>query len=230
MARVADYTTLGLAVVGYMKRSDVGSSANLDWLIQEAEEEMNARLRVRRMLTTVTPTVSSAGVVTLPTSYGGWKRFQTRDGTSEWDLDLKSAEETTEVTSLYTAPTGKPGALITNGATSQILPYTDGAYTYAGLYYSLIPALTTSATTNWVITNFPMAYLYGCLAAARGLVSDDQPVMASRFDSWARRFDRAVKRIEAADAKDLDARTNALLDPNTSLFSRRGKSNIQADA
>jgi hypothetical protein len=63
MARITTYATLATAVQTYMgNRTDVGvASGNLDYLCSEAEEEMNARLRVRRMLTTVTPTVSSAG-------------------------------------------------------------------------------------------------------------------------------------------------------------------------
>lgn len=189
---------------------------------------MNARLRVRRMLTTVTPTVSSAGVVTLPTDFGGWVRFRVSDGTSIWDLDLVASEQTTEVLP-YSTITGVPKALITNGATSQILPYTDAVYTFSGLYYGLIPALTSVATTNWVITNFPNAYLYGCLTAARGLVQDDSPTFAARFDRWEKRFAHAIDRIIAANANDYDARKSAVALPDTSMFGGSNRSNIQAD-
>src|SRR4051812_12156435 len=106
MARVTDYASLATAVQAYLGgRTDVGVvSGNLDYLISEAEEEMNTQLRTRRGLTAITPTVSSAGVVTLPTDFGGWKRFQCRDGTREWDLDLVAAEVTTDYASLYNSP------------------------------------------------------------------------------------------------------------------------------
>lgn len=224
MTQVTNYTSLATGIQSYLQRDDVGvGSGNLDYLIQEVEQELNARLRVRRMLTVVTPTVSAAGVVTLPSDFGGWKRFQVRDGAREWDLDLKSAEQTTDVFSLYTS-TGIPEALITNGANSQIWPFTASVYTFAALYYSRVPQLTSGAATNWVITNFPMVYLYGCLAAAQGMVKDD-----ARFPVWAARFARGVEAIEDEDSKDLDARSNTILSPDTSLFTGRGVYNVLAD-
>lgn len=223
MARVTDYASLSTALTGYLHRADI-VTAGVDYFIQEVEEEVNSRVRVRRMLTTVTPTVSAAGVVTLPSDFGGWKRFQVRDGAREWDLELKSAEETTDVSSLYTS-TGVPQALITNGATSQIWPFTNGTYTFAGLYYAQVPALTSGATTNWLITNFPMVYLYGCLAAARAFAQDDP-----RFPVWVQRADRAIRHITMADAKDLDARSNAIASPDTSLFRGSGSYDVLSDS
>lgn len=225
MARVTNYSTLATAVQAYLAQTDVGVSAgNLDYLCAEVEQELNARLRVRHQLTAITPTVSSAGVVTLPTGFLGWARFQVRDGTVEWDLDLKAAESTTEVSSLY-QDTGVPRALITNGATSQIWPYTDGVYTFRGLHFLKVPELSSGAATNWVITNYPMAYVYGCLAAARGFVMDDE---TGRFAMWAKRFDRVVAQIQRESAKDTDARKNATLGMDTSLFGSRMRSNIEA--
>lgn len=234
MAAVSSYGTLAQAVAVYAARSDLGvSGGNLDWFVSEAEQEMNARLRVRRMLTAVTPTVSSAGVVTLPTTFGGWKRFTVRDGSNEWDLELASAEQKPEVFSLY-GGTGVPRALVTEGATSQIWPYTDLIYTFAGLYYSRIPALTSSASTNWVVTNFPNAYLYGCLAAAcRYAIGSANPEQAAKLDAqerkWMVQFDRVIEQIRREDAKDLDARTHATMEMNTTLFGGGPKSNIESD-
>jgi hypothetical protein len=144
-------------------------------------------------------------------------------------LDLKAAEQLTDVSSLYTS-SGVPQALITLGATSQIWPFTNGANTFAGLYFASIPQLTSVVTTNWVITKYPTAYLYGCLAAAAGLVQDVQPAQAARFDTWRRMFSRAIDRIQREDAKDLDARSNVTLDANTSLFSGGSSYNVIADA
>lgn len=230
MARVTTYATLATAVQDYLALTSVGvASGNLDYLCSEAEEEMNARLRVRRMLTTVTPTISSAGVVTLPTDFGGWVRFQVSDGASVWDLAIGAPEQTTEVMPFATI-SGRPTTIITKGSTSQILPYTDAVYTFSALYYGRIPALTAAATTNWVITNFPNAYVYGCLMAARGYVQDDSPTFAARFDRWEKRFAHAIDRIIAEDAADYDARTHATLDADTALFRGGERSNIQADA
>lgn len=230
MARVSSYSTLATAVQAYLHRADVGVSAgNLDFLCAEAEQEMNARLRVRRMRTVVTPTVSSSGVVTLPTDFAGWKRFSVRNGSQEWDLDLKDAEEVPNVSMLY-GGTGEPEALITVGSTSQVWPFTNGVYTFAGLYFAKIPELTVGAPTNWVITNYPMAYLYGCLAAAQMYVKDDKPAMASRFEMWGKRFDRVLTQIDRDNAKEIDSRTNATLVADTSLFAKRGHYHVMSDS
>src|SRR5258706_1900285 len=154
MAAITSYTTLAPVVQSYLASAAYAvPGQSLDWYIAEAEQEMNARLRVRRMLTSVTPTVSSAGVVTLPTDYGGWKRFTTRDGTSEWDLALASAQQKPDIQPVYGAAS-RPLSLVTVGLTSQIWPYTDGAYTFVGRYYGRIPNLTYPAPTNWILTNF----------------------------------------------------------------------------
>jgi hypothetical protein len=144
MARITDYTSLGTALQAYTGSTVFSTSGgNFDYMLSEAEEEMNSRLRVRRMLTSVTPTVGSTGIVTLPSDFAGWKRFQVRDGVTEWDLNLIAADQTTDVTQVYSQPNGTPRALITNGATSQILPYINGSYTFVGLYYAKIPQLTS---------------------------------------------------------------------------------------
>lgn len=228
MAGISSYSTLATALQDYLARSNVGvASGNIDYFIQETEQEMNARLRVRRMLTSVTPTVSAAGVVTLPSDFGGWKRFQVRQSGVEWDLALKSAEETTQVSDLYTS-SGTPRALITNGATSQIWPFTVSLFTYAGLYYARIPALTASATTNWVVTNFPTAYLSGCLAAAYRYMQD-LPDAMSHAASWDARFGKVIEQIKAEDSRDLDARSVTVLTPDTTMFGGSKLHNIQSD-
>jgi hypothetical protein len=234
VAAVSDYTTLASALQEYLYTAALAvPGRNLDYLISEVEQEMNARLRVRRMLTSITPTVSSAGVVTLPTGFGGWKRFTARDGTNEWDLELVSAEAKPEIMAIY-GSSGMPRALVTIGATSQIWPYTDGAYTFAGLHFTRIPALTASATTNWVVTNFPNAYLYGCMAAAcrMGIGGADVamiPKLQAQEATYSRLFDRMIAGIQREDAIDLDARTHATLEPDTTLFGRSSH-NITTDS
>lgn len=230
MPSINSYGTLATAVQAYLSRNDVGvASGNLDYLIYEAEAELNSRLRVRRMLTAVTPTVSSTGVVTMPSFFGGWKRFQARDGTNEWDLDLLAPELTTEVSSLYASSTGRPRALI-QGDSARIWPFTNGAYTYAALYYARIESLTVANPSNWLVLAFPMAYLYGCLAAARGFSKNDTPRGASRFDLWQKRFEDAIRQIQREDRLDHDARNSAVLNPDTSLFSGRSAYNVISDS
>lgn len=214
------YAELVTAVSDYSKRADI-VAATVDYLITEAEEEMNARLRVRRQLTALTPTVSSSGAVTIPSDWRGWKRFLARDGSQSWALDMLDIEQQFELDST-TSGTGIPQAIVMDGSAGQIWPYTDGTYTFRALYFAGIPNLTSGAPTNWLLTRYPMAYVYGCLAALSAFTIDD-----ARVPQWQAAFSRAIDRINDEDARERDSRTSQTLTPNTNLFGGGWRSNIE---
>lgn len=222
MSKPSTYNELVTSVGDYLKRTDL-TSGFVDYFITEAEAEMNARLRTRRQLTALTPTVSSAGVVTIPSDWAGWKRFSARDSTNAWDLDILDAEQQYDLDSAY-GTAGIPKAIIAGEGNYQIWPYTDITYTYRALYYKAIPNLTSSASTNWLLTKHPTVYLYGVLAASRAYVRDDQ-----RVPLWQSMFQRAMDRVIEEDALERDSRTSQALVPNTRLFAGPYISNIQTD-
>lgn len=222
MSKPSTYTELVTAIADYTKRTDL-TSTYADYFITEAEAEMNARLRTRRQLTALTPTVSSAGAVTIPSDWAGWKRFTCRDSSTAWDLDILDVEQQYDLDDAYTA-SGTPRAIVHQGSTFQVWPYTDGAYTFRAIYYAVVPNLTSGAPTNWLLTRHPTAYLYGCLAATKAYVRDDP-----RIATWQSMFTRAVDRIMEEDAQEKDSRTSVALVPNTVMFSGRGRPNIEAD-
>ncbi len=45
-------------------------------------------------------------------------------------------------------------------------------------YYQTIPALSVGNTANWLLTTYPDAYLYGCLAALYNYLRDDDQAAA----------------------------------------------------
>lgn len=214
---LANYTDLLAAVREYLHRSTDITDAILGYWINEVEAEANARLRVRRMLTSVVPTVSAAGVVTLPADFGGWKRFVVFNGSNAWDLKLKDAEARYDDYSAYGA-SGVPYGLYTEGSTSQIWPFTNAIYTFAALYYARIPNLTSAAPTNWLMTNFPMVYLHGCIAAAKGWNHSDSPKGGSKLNVWQERFFAALDQVEEEDARDRAANTREKMEMDTTLF------------
>lgn len=223
MARITSYATLATAVQDYLARDNVGVSAgNLDYLVGEVEEELNAILRVQRMLTSVTPTISSLGVVTLPADFLGWARFVARQGDTEWDLTPAAAEEQASISPLYGTP-GRPRSIIQSiDGAGKIFPYTDGVYTFTALYYARIPQLTSGGSANWVITSYPSVYLYGCLAAAAGYSMDDD-------SAWSRKFREGIQRIQREDKMARDARKGARLKPDTPMFGSAVPYDVIAD-
>lgn len=218
----ASYTELVTMVQDYIHRPSI-TSGLVDYFITEAEAEMNARLRTRRQLTALTPTISSTGAVTIPDDFGGWKQFTARDGSTAWDLDILTSESQWDIDDAY-GGTGKPQAVVARGSTHQVWPYEDTTYTYRTLYYARIPNLTSGAPTNWVILNHPSCYMYGVLAASRGFIQDD-----ARLGQFSALFSRAIDRVIEEEGLEKDVRSNAILRPNTSMFSGYGGSNIETD-
>ena len=59
----------------------------------------------------------------------------------------------------------------------------DQAYTFEVQHYAKVTAISSSNTTNTLLTNYPSIYLYGCLGHA-AMWADDQPKAATYFDMF----------------------------------------------
>jgi hypothetical protein len=90
------------------------------------------------------------------------------DYVNEEELDELQTEGLTGTPRYYT---------IINGE-FQILPAPSSSVTYALRYYASIPALAT-ASTNWLLTRSPDAYLYGALTHTAPYLKDDD-----RLTTW----------------------------------------------
>lgn len=65
---------------------------------------------------------------------------------------------------------------------------------YRLLYHKGVPALSDSATTNWLLTREPGAYLYGALIEASPYVADD-----ARTVLWATQYKAIIDRMLGED-------------------------------
>lgn len=66
----------------------------------------------------------------------------------------------------------------------------DSAYAYELSYYAGVPALTSLATTNYVITNYPNVYLSGCLFHLNRFIKDEQQAQI-----WLQQYKEGVYAI-----------------------------------
>jgi hypothetical protein len=142
-------------------------------------------LRTREMLET-TVLEASYGVCTLPTDYLDYKTV-THLGTRR--VPLKQIAQGAADDAYGACPTGIPQAFVVNGDQLRIYPfetnelfvvYLDGNPVYLDgqvvtteapdggsqvelVYYQAIPHLSSSATTNWLLTKKPDIYLHAGL-------------------------------------------------------------------
>ncbi len=84
-----------------------------------------------------------------------------------------------------------PAAFFTiEGLSLLVRPIDDGSSVQL-LYYTKIPALSDSATTNWLLTAHPDLYLFASLVEASMFGVNDE-----RAALWKGRRDEAVEEIE----------------------------------
>jgi hypothetical protein len=124
------------------------------------EAAANRRLRVRQMETSTDLTTSS-GDVAVPTDYLVW-RTVLHTGTNPYiELDYVHPAY---LNSTWTE--GAEGKIFTiEGSTFKARPIDDTADIYEFHYYQKIPTIADSsdAATNWLLTAYPDAYIYGVL-------------------------------------------------------------------
>lgn len=194
---ITTYAELITAVDDWTHRSDI-SSKTPDFIALCENRLYNGGfgsnpLRVSAMQNQDTGT-SSSQVITLPTGYLETIRLSVTSGGLNYPLEyiepntFSVYENTAGVPLFYTSINGS-----IKTAPSNDLPYTHD-------YYKKFDALTASATTNWIITNAPHLYLYGCLYEAYKYINDE-----SRANDYMAQFANAIEGLNKSEAKKFQA-------------------------
>lgn len=149
------------------------------------EAVANRRLRVRQQETSTTLTPSS-GDASLPSDYLSWRSVLS---------GADSGRELQYVTPVYmnlrysSSDTDVPSVFTIVGSTLKIRPIDSSDLTL--VYYAKVPALSDSATTNWLLTAHPDLYLFGSLVEAEVFGVNDE-----RLSMWKARRDEIFTEIE----------------------------------
>jgi len=107
------------------------------------------------------------------------------------------------------------------GGEFQIFPLTDKAYTAELTYIQRLAAV--SSATNWILTDYPDAYLYGALVQSAPYLRDD-----ARTAMWGTLFTAALDDICNTDPMPADKSTLRTEFPQIS-WGVRGRYNINTD-
>jgi hypothetical protein len=173
---LANYSDLKSAIASWTARSDL--TTQLDDFIDMAEAEFNRTLRTEQMITETTLTLSSTSAsVNLPSDFLEIDSISFTDSPKEINfLARKSLQDQ------YAAQTtGRPRvyslrASSTSAGVQRMIfgPAPDGAYTLTISYYQKVPGLSTSNTTNWLMTKEPEAYLFCSLSKGLSFIQDTE--------------------------------------------------------
>lgn len=152
------YTELVANITAFLDRQDL--SAVAPTFIALAEERFNRTLRLNALTAQTTLTVLAGNSsVALPADY--------REGRALAGADYETWQQVTPERLAELKSFGDQDTCFSIFGGSLQIPYevdADKALTLT--YWTKIPALTVSNTTNWLSLNHPGVYLWACLAEA----------------------------------------------------------------
>ena len=189
---ISTYSELNTAVANWLDRDDL--TDRIPEFIALCEARFNRLLRIRAMEYKQTAsTVAGQRNLALPTGF-----IQMRNLQINASPIVPMQYVTPEIYDrLYgSASTGTPQMYTIIADEIQLGPTPASVQTIEMLFYKKFDALTALATTNWMITNAPDVYLYGCLLEAEPFIMNDP-----RVQLWATAFKQAITDMQEQDNK-----------------------------
>lgn len=183
---ITTYAELQSSIADWLLRDDLTSV--IPTFISLAEAKFNRRIRDYRMVKRATAEVDTA-YFAIPSDWQENIRFQlntTPIVTLEYVTPDQAAEE-----KRLSVSAGKPAFFTMIGDQFQIVPAPDSTYDAELTYYSKIPALSGSNTSNWLLEKAPDMYLYGALMEAAPYLDDD-----ARIQVWGGLLEQAFEALQ----------------------------------
>jgi hypothetical protein len=181
---ITTYAELKTAVENWLAHTLF--TARVPEFIAIFEATANRRLRTRWQEGTASLTPGSDGTVALPSDYLALRRAT---WTGSKRVELEYVHPTYFQSAYPTRPQGTPTIFTIEGSTLKVMPLDATAVELD--YYAKVPALSDSATTNWLLTAHPDLYLFGAMVEAELFGVNDE-----RAPLWKARRDEIFSEIE----------------------------------
>lgn len=181
------YAELKQQIQDYVQSSETTFLANLDTIINLAEQRINRDAKSPDSRASSTGTVSSQTITTPSDFVIPLSLFVNINGI-QTGLLLKETSYLTEAfgtTASSTGSTGDPAyyaiqAAGDNSTTLLVSPAPSAPTPYTLYYYKSVDSITVggAGTTTWVSNYFPQVLLYGCLVEAYSFLKGDTQMQA----------------------------------------------------
>ena len=189
---ITTYAELKTTIADFLNRDDVAAIS--DTFISNAEDDLNLQLRHWRQEKRSTAEIDTQ-YSAIPADMLEIIRFYTTSGDTR-PLELISQSEMLDRKFRNLNTSGQPAYYALTAGELEVYPVPDGTYTSELYYYSRIPALSDSNTSNWVLDYYSSAYLYGSLIHSAPYLKDD-----ARIQVWAALYQNAIDAINQASEK-----------------------------
>jgi len=189
---ITTYAELKTTIADFLNRDDVAAIS--DTFISNAEDDLNLQLRHWRQEKRSTAEIDTQ-YSAIPADMLEIIRFYTTSGDTR-PLELISQSEMLDRKFRNLNTSGQPAYYALTAGELEVYPVPDGTYTSELYYYSRIPALSDSNTSNWVLDYYSSAYLYGSLIHSAPYLKDD-----ARIQVWAALYQRTIDAINTESEK-----------------------------
>lgn len=179
---LATYSELASAIGDWLDRDDLAAKAPS--FIRLAEARLNRLLSDMDMEVSTTLTATDEATP-LPADFGEMVSVTCGDG-------RLSPIGPVEFTAVDTAIAGEPCFYCIADGEIRFAPANSTA-SIGLIYRRTIPALTSTDTTNWLLSRAPDVYLYGALLQASAFLAEEDNDVAM----WKVAFDEAIAELRA---------------------------------
>ena len=201
------YAELKTSIGDWLNRSDLTSV--IPDFISLAEAQIERTLRARQMIVRANASFD-AQYGAVPADFLETKSLKLTSTNPQTPLEFLSIDALDQKAAEYTA-SGKPRFFGVVGGQLRIVPTPDSTYTTELTYYAKLSKLSSTNTSNWLLSSSPDIYLYGSLLQAAPYLQDD-----ARIQTWATLYERALNDLQTAD--DRGASSGGALLTRTKTF------------
>ena len=190
------YDELKASIADFLDRDDL--TTVIPDFISLAETQMNREIRHYRMEKRATANLDTQ-YTALPNDFLQPIRFVIT-GSDVSTLEQASPLEISKLREANNDTTGTPDTYSILDSSIEVFPKPDATYTLEMLYYEKIDALNSGNTSNWLLTNYPDAYLYGSLMHTAPYLAED-----NRIQTWAALYQKAISDINSESERSKTA-------------------------
>lgn len=182
---LANYNDLKSSIADFLNRDDLTSV--IPDFITMAEARLNREVRHWRQEDRAIATLD-AQYTALPANFLEPIRMSilTADTST---MEIVGVQEMSDLRANALNTSGKPRYFTILDQSIEVFPSPDGTYSLEMVYYETLPDLATNST-NWLLTNYPDAYLYGSLLHSAPYLQEDV-----RIQTWTALYQSAVSAI-----------------------------------
>jgi hypothetical protein len=186
-----NYAQLQSNIADFLNRSDL--AAVIPTFIGLAESQMERALRVRQMLGRSTAQIDTQ-YSALPSDFLEAKTFKITSSRPIQPVEFVTPEQMDSAEQQSAGANGIPKYFTVVGNQIRVHPSPDATYDAELTYFSKLPKLSSSNTSNWLLASSPDAYLYGALMQSAPYLKDDERVAV-----WGTLYNTAIEAIKTAD-------------------------------